>query len=47
MSNLNFKVTRAFHKEFAIFAVTHDFKTQTDMLYAAFEALKRKHDGAL
>ena len=45
MSHLNFRVPKAFHKEFAIFAMTHDYKSQTDVLYAAFETLKRKHDG--
>jgi len=34
-------VTGAFEKEFAIFAVAHNYKSQTEMLYAAFEALKR------
>jgi hypothetical protein len=47
MSHLNFRVPKAFHKEFAIFAKMHDYDDQTVMLYAAFEALKEKRDGAL
>lgn len=47
MSHLNFRVPKPFHKEFSIFAVEHDYESQTALLYAAFEALKEKHDGAL
>jgi len=45
MSHLNFRVPAAFHREFAIFSIQHSFKSQTETLYAAFEALKDKHDG--
>src|SRR5580700_11323505 len=32
----------AFHKEFSIFTVTHDYKSQTEVLVEAFDALKEK-----
>jgi hypothetical protein len=41
MSHLNFRVPKAFHREFAIFAVVHD-KSQTEVLYEAFEELKKR-----
>jgi CRISPR-associated endonuclease/helicase Cas3 len=40
MSHLNFRRPAAFHKEFGIFTIQHGYKSQTDMLYAAFEELK-------
>lgn len=47
VSHLNFRVPKAFHKEFGIFAKQHDYKSQTEALYAAFDLLKKKHEGAL
>jgi len=38
-SHLNFRVPKAFHKEFSIFAVEQD-KSQIQVLMDAFEALK-------
>ncbi len=46
LSNLNFKVPDAFHREFGIFTLQHGFKSQTELLYAAFELIKRKHENA-
>jgi hypothetical protein len=43
MSHLNFRVPKEFHKEFSIFAVVHDYKSQTEMLYEGFELLKEKY----
>jgi hypothetical protein len=43
VSHLNFRVPKAFHKEFSMFAIQHDYRSQTDMLYEAFELLKQKH----
>jgi hypothetical protein len=42
MSHLNFRVPKAFHKEFSMFAIEHDYKNQPDALYEAFELLKQK-----
>jgi hypothetical protein len=47
ISHLNFRVPKAFHKEFSIFTVQHDYDSQTKVLYAAFDLLKKKHEGAL
>jgi hypothetical protein len=47
LSHLNFRVPAAFHKEFAIFAIEHNFKSQTQVLYEAFEALKQKYERGL
>lgn len=45
VSHLNFRVPKAFHKEFSMFAIQHDYENQTDVLYEAFELLKRKRAG--
>jgi hypothetical protein len=42
LSHLNFRVPKAFHREFAIFAAVHD-KSQTQVLFEAFELLKQKY----
>jgi hypothetical protein len=47
VSHLNFRVPKAFHKEFSMFAIQHDYRSQADVLYEAFELLKRKADGTL
>jgi hypothetical protein len=47
VSHLNFRVPKAFHKEFGMFAIQHDYKNQTDVLYEAIDLLKRKREGTL
>jgi hypothetical protein len=47
VSHLNFRVPKAFHKEFSMYAIQHDYKSQADLLYEAFEALKEKRSGTL
>ena len=42
---LNFRVPKAFHKEFSMFTIQHDYRSQADVLYEAFEALKEKREG--
>jgi hypothetical protein len=44
VSHLNFRVPKAFHKEFSLLAIQHDYKSQTDLLYEAFELVKKKHE---
>jgi hypothetical protein len=41
MKYLSFRVPKAFHKEFSIFAVMQE-KSQTEVLFEAFEALTSK-----
>jgi len=43
-SHLNFRVPKAFHKEFSMFAIQHDYKSQTVVLFEAFDLLKQKHE---
>jgi len=38
-------VPKAFHKEFSMFAIQHDYKSQANVLYEAFELLKQKREG--
>jgi hypothetical protein len=45
LSHLNFRVPAAFHKEFAIFAIQHNFKSQIELLYKLFELGKNKYEG--
>ena len=44
-SHLNFRVREEFHKEFAIFAIRHNFKSQIELLYKLFELGKNKYEG--
>jgi len=43
VSHLNFRVPKAFHKQFSIFAITQE-KSQTEVLYEAFDLLKVRHE---
>jgi hypothetical protein len=44
LSHLNFRVPKAFHKEFGIFALQHDMN-QTELLYESFRLVKAKYEG--
>ncbi len=46
-SHLNFRVREEFHKEFAIFAIRHNFKSQIELLYKLFELGKNKYEAQL
>jgi hypothetical protein len=45
LSHLNFRVRDTFHKDFRIFAIRHNFKSQTELLYELFELGKEKYEG--
>ena len=41
----NFRVRDTFHKDFSIFAIRHNFKSQTELLHELFELGKEKYEG--
>jgi hypothetical protein len=45
VSQLNFRVQKAFHREFAIFAITLD-KSRPELLFEAFELLNKREERA-